>query len=375
MNKWKNVFPLFVMTFITASSVYFIIPIIGPFLLNENGFISQKYRHIYYCMALAFPQVFMVLGPPLWGALSDQFGRKVILICALTLVAMSVLISAIGIKCQWAWCLLLGLAFLGITDASDSLAQASVIDLSDGANKSKNINLVNFCGTLGLVAGPLFGGIFSDQKICSAFHYETPFIIAFFLLILNALGILFLYQEPKKIAECTIQQMRIFDFRFLFSSPGLRFLMIEFFMMEIALGIYYQSVSLFLTERLNYSPLKIGSFYAFFACTICLTYLFLTPILSRRLSQYQLIAASFLSISVGGMLLIFVHSEWFIWSISIPLSIGIALIYSLSIILFSDFTHQKDQGKIMGVTTSIVALSFLLAGFIVYLCDDLNFVF
>jgi MFS transporter, DHA1 family, tetracycline resistance protein len=179
------------MTFITTSSIYFIIPILGPFLLNENEFISQKYRHIYYCMTLTFPQVFMVLGPPLWGALSDQFGRKMMLVCALAGVAMSVLISAIGIKFHWAWCLLLGQAFLGITDASDCLAQAAVIDLSDCINKSRNMNLVNFCGTLGLVAGPLFGGIFSDQRICSAFHYETPFIIALFLLILNALGFLF----------------------------------------------------------------------------------------------------------------------------------------------------------------------------------------
>jgi hypothetical protein len=151
--------------------------------------------------------------------------------------------------------------------------------------------------------------------------------------------------------------------------------MIEFFMMEMALGIYYQTISLFLTERLNYSPSKIGLFYAFFAITICLTYLFLPPLLIRRFSRYQLIAASFLSISMGGMVLTFFHSELLIWGFSIPLSIGIALIYSLSMTLFSDFTHREDQGKIMGVTMSIVALSFLSAGLIVNLCFDLNFVF
>jgi len=375
MGGWKNTFPLFVMVFITTSSVYFIAPILGPFLLNQKEFISQQHRHIYYCLALTLPQVFMIVGPPLWGALSDQFDRKRLLVLALIGVTMSVLISAIGIKFQWLWCLLLGQALLGITDASDCLAQAAVIDLSDCSNKLRNMNLVNFSSTLGLVVGPLFGGILSDQKICSAFHYETPFIIALFLLILNILCILFVYPASLRNVDRTIIHKRIFDFSFIFSTPGLKFLIIIFFMLELTLGIYYQTMFLFLTEHMNYSPSKVGSFYAFFAIMICSTYLFLTPLLTRRLNKYQLIAASFSAISGSGVVLTFFHSEFMIWIFSIPLAICVALIYSFSMTLFSDFSRRDDQGKIMGATMSIVAISFFFAGIIINLGFNLNRVF
>lgn len=379
----RTIIPLFLMVFITTSSVFFIIPELGPLILNHNqesivpATMSDNYRHWLYSATLSFPQIFMLLGAPLWGALADRFGRKKTLIYALIGVVLSMMISVCGLQYHWVCWLLIGQALLGIMDASDTIAQAAAVDLSQGADKTKYISLISFGGTLGLIIGPLFGGVLSDNSLLSWFNNYTPFYAAIVLVTINIICMVLFYKDPYKniIGNGVAKQEKILDFTFLMKTPIYKKLAIAFFIMEIGLALFYQSIPMVLLDYFHYSTYRIGLFFAFVSLVICLTYVILVPLFRRYFSKPTIITLAFLFISASmGMIS---HSELIVWISAVPVSIGVALIYCFTITLLSDETDDKNQGKIMGLSMSIVALSFLISDIIIgiFSTNHLDYIF
>ncbi|WP_316358669.1 MFS transporter [Candidatus Neptunichlamydia sp. REUL1] len=91
--------------------------------------------------------------------------------------------------------LLIGHALSGLMTGSQPIAQAAISDLSTSETKALNMSMITFVICIGLVLGPLLGGIFSDPNLFAGFGFDTPFFIAAALYGIAALWILISFKK------------------------------------------------------------------------------------------------------------------------------------------------------------------------------------
>lgn len=98
---------------------------------------------------------------PIWGRLSDQVGRRPILLMSLTGSTISYLIFAFSPSVGW----LIFSRFLGgVFAANLSTAQAYVADVTEAKDRAKGMGLIGAAFGIGFTLGPPLGGI-AAQKL------------------------------------------------------------------------------------------------------------------------------------------------------------------------------------------------------------------
>jgi MFS family permease len=93
---------------------------------------------------------------PLWGRVSDRFGRKPILVLSLAGTAVGSLVTGLAGGLAL---LLVGRVIDGASGASVAVAQAAVADLAAPADRSRLFGLLGAAFGVGFVAGPALGSL------------------------------------------------------------------------------------------------------------------------------------------------------------------------------------------------------------------------
>jgi len=97
-----------------------------------------------------------LLFAPVWGRLSDRFGRKPILLISLFGTAVGSLLTGVAGSI---WILFLGRILDGISGASVSVAQAAVGDVSPPSQRARLMGLLGAAFGVGFVIGPAIGAL------------------------------------------------------------------------------------------------------------------------------------------------------------------------------------------------------------------------
>ena len=130
------------------------------------------------------------LFAPVWGRLSDRFGRKPILIVGTAGTVAGYLVMGFAGSVA---VLFFARLLAGVAGANIGVAQAYLADISSPENRARAMGLIGAAFGLGFVFGPAVGGITS-----SAFGYSAPMFLAAALGVVNfAFVILFLPESHK----------------------------------------------------------------------------------------------------------------------------------------------------------------------------------
>jgi multidrug resistance protein len=106
---------------------------------------------------------------PFWGRLSDRVGRKPILVVSLVGTAVGSLLTGLAGSVA---VLFVGRVVDGISGASVSVAQASVVDVAPPEDRPRLMGLLGAAFGLGFVAGPALGAL------AALGGDEVPFLVA-----------------------------------------------------------------------------------------------------------------------------------------------------------------------------------------------------
>lgn len=370
--RFIKLVPLLLVILLDVVGVILVIPVITPLILqSDSGLVpadtSELMRDALFGVALSLYPIFMFFSTPILGDLSDKFGRKKILMICLVFSSVSYLVTALGIDINNLGIVLFSRILGGLAAGTQSIATAAIIDLSVSNTKAYNLSWVVFIDSVGLILGPVLGGVTADSSIVSWFDYTTPFYIAAFLALLNLIFLYFFLEcYPSKKVIHKIQITKGFRlFMSAFTKKKFRLLSILFSCYILAWSIYFQSINFYLAQKFNYNSTNLGLFVGFIGFLLALSSLFFSKwvrtFFGRDTTTYAVSITAMGIACLGAALFPSELSQW-LWVILLAISEVICFAISLS--LFSNLVDEDSQGWIMGVNSALGAIIWGLGAFL-----------
>lgn len=339
---------------IDAMGIGLIIPVM-PDLIQELGGGTLAQAAIWGGILSTTFAVMQFLFGPTMGGLSDRFGRRPVLLMALTVMAMDYVLMAVA---GTIWLLLFGRVIGGITAATQSTASAYMADISAPHERAARFGLIGAAFGAGFVLGPLMGGLLAE------YGTRAPFWLAAFLAAANALfGWIVLKETVTDTTRRTFNWRRanpLGALRSLGRLPGVTQLLLVYFIYYVGFAAYTAVWPYFARERFDWSPATIGLSLALFGVTMAIIQGgLIRPILNAFGERGTVVIGHLFNIvSLIGIALI--ASGFWVLLLTPLAAIGGITPPALQGIM-SARVADDAQGELQGALTSTSALAMILS--------------
>ena len=295
---------------------------------------------------------------PIWGGLSDRFGRKPILLLTLSGTALGYFL---WIMAGDFWLLLFSRIIGGMAGGNISVATAAIADVTTREKRSKGMAFVGIAFGLGFVLGPALGGIASQWDWSGAdlvFFGMHPFsaaaTISFALALLNffwlAVGFRETLPEDKR-TQSTSFLPAIYKMREV-TSPDARRTCMTYLLYMISFSGMEFTLTFLAVERFLFSPKDLGEMFLLIGGTLILVQGFVVRRFVGRLGERNM---AHLGILIGVIaFLIISFSQTYAWFYPglFLMSSGVALISPTLTALTSLCSKDSEQGINLGIFRS-----------------------
>ena len=207
---------LFLVVFVDLIGFGLLIPLL-PFYVQRVGETADVITAVLGLYSLA-----QFLAAPVWGALSDRFGRKPVLVATSFGFTASFLMLAFADNLPL---LIASRVFGGLMAGNIAAAQAYIGDITTPQNRARGMGVIGAAFGLGFVFGPAIGGVLGGPDLAHA-NYTAPALAAAGLTALAAVGAALFLKESLP-AERRRRRNGLFDFTVLSGRRRLACLAIE----------------------------------------------------------------------------------------------------------------------------------------------------
>ncbi|MDQ3021215.1 MAG: MFS transporter [Bacteroidota bacterium] len=350
---------IFLTIFIDLLGFGIIIPLLPSFSVNE--------LHISESMIGLIAGIFSLmqfLFTPVWGSLSDRYGRKPILVMSLFGSVISYLLLAMVFSgfILSTILLLVARAFAGVFAANISAAQAVISDITAPEERTKGIGLISAAFSLGFVFGPAIGGVLSEK-----FGFGFPVFVSAGLSLFAALLCLFIFKEtlPKEIQlknrnnKKNINPLNWTLISGVLKNKNTGKFIIIFFVVVFAFSNIFGTIQLFAERKdgINLNQAQVGYLFSFMGIVGALVQIFFLKFARKVLGEEKtLVFGTFLAIF--GLGLIGFSTNFISLLILIFfLSVGNGLSNTVTISLLSQNINREEQGTVLGINQSLSSLA------------------
>ena len=105
------------------------------------------------------------VGTPIWGRISDAYGRRMVLILTMFGSALAYVMLAYADEL---WIVMLSRVFGGLMAGNISAAFAYVTDITTDENRSAGLGKVGAATGLGFIFGPAIGGLLAFEQLAAS---------------------------------------------------------------------------------------------------------------------------------------------------------------------------------------------------------------
>lgn len=334
--------------FIDVLGIGIIIPVL-PFYVESFG-VSD------FMVTLLFAvfSFFAFFSAPLLGAWSDKIGRRPVLIISILSTAIGWLVFAAARNITW---LFIGRIIDGAAAGNFPIAQSYLLDIArDEKEKTSNLGLIGAIFGVGLIIGPLLGGLLSTISL------SFPFWLVGGLSMLNF--ILAIINLPETNKNKNLKKIITLNpFKPLWRSLKnykLRLNIIAWFLFGLALASQQATLSLYLSREFHFSSVMVSLVMAGSGLVLIFNQGFaLKRIWLKYFQEQPLNIWLLLLLSIGLFLMGIVYLVIFI--------IGIIFVSLAHSVLRAVMTSQivkksaaSEQGEILGVLNSVMSLSMII---------------
>jgi DHA1 family tetracycline resistance protein-like MFS transporter len=373
MNQQKSLLsmaPLFLVLMIDGMGLGLLFPILNSIIVDpSSAFLSAAttngFRDILYGFIIGIFMICWFFGSAILGDLSDTVGRKRVLVICLLGAFGGYFISAIAITCNSIGLLIAGRIIAGFTSGSQPIAQAAIVDVSTPEYKARNIGLVLLFVSLGFIMGPILGGILCNPNLVSWFNFATPLYFAAAISLLNTFLLWAFFHETFKLSGQYQLKLHhaLIIFQSAFRRESIRYLSVVLLTMIVGWSSYFTFISVYMLQQFHFTPMENGLFLAVLGIGFSLGCGYLIGFFSKRFELKNItIVGLFLTALVIALMIIF-KTEFIAWISALIIGTSLSIAYSALLAMFSNQVSHNEQGWVMGVTGSIMALCFGVTSF------------
>lgn len=344
---------IFITLLIDITGWGIIIPVI-PKLISEliQGDISEAAKYGgWLTFAYAITQFVFA---PIMGNLSDQYGRRPVLLFSLFGFSLDYLLLAFAPTLTW---LYVGRIIAGITGASITTAAAYIADISTPENRAKNFGLIGAAFGLGFIIGPVIGGFLGQ------YGARVPFYAAAILCMLNFLyGYFILPESLAKKDRRKFELKRanpIGAFINLKKYPSLIWLVISIFILYVASHAVQGNWSYFTMYKFNWTEKTVGISLGVIGLLVGIVQGLLIRWINPKLGNEKSIYIGMALYTLGMFLFASATEGWMMFVFLIPYCLGGIAGPALQSVVTSQ-VPANEQGEIQGTLTSLMSASAII---------------
>ncbi|MDY3520469.1 TCR/Tet family MFS transporter [Riemerella anatipestifer] len=344
---------IFITLLIDITGWGIIIPVV-PKLIEEliNGDISLASKYGGW-LSFAYAVMQFIFAPVL-GNLSDQFGRRPVILFSLLGFSVNFFLQAWAPSILW---LFIGRLLSGITGASITTASAYIADISTEQDRSKNFGIIGAAFGLGFIIGPVLGGVLG--------HYgaRIPFLAAGALCLINFLYGFFIL--PESLSK---EHRRKFNWKRanpigsllqLRKYPELYKLILAWFLVYIASHAVQTNWAYFGIYRFGWSEKTVGISLGVMGGLTALVQGVILRKVNPKIGNERSIFYGIGMYSLGMLLFSFAGSSWMMFAILGIYCLGGIAGPSLQSVI-STKVSASEQGDLQGALTSIISLTSII---------------
>lgn len=338
-------------------------------LLNEN------FNYIVVLFGGILGGVYSLLQfffSPIWGKLSDIYGRKRILLITTFGNFLGYLLWLFSYNFS---IFILSRVITGAMGGNISVASAAMADATSREDRAKGMGMIGAGIGLGFIIGPTLGGVLSKFNLWDFLPWLSSFGIPIFsfsafvsviISLLNFFLVLFFLKNTSTLYEK--QKQPIHPFLGIFHNNYRELLAISF----IYFGFVYSfsgfefSLNFFLNEFLEFTPQGIGFTFFYLGIIIVLVQGGLLRKLSGKVPEEKIALWGFIFLILGYMGLssvVFYSKPWLLFSSLGLLAVGSALMNPALSSIASLRSKSDEQGKNLGIFRSFGSLGRALSPF------------
>jgi MFS transporter, DHA1 family, tetracycline resistance protein len=345
-NRSKSI--IFIVILIDLLGFGIIIPIIPT--LASKVFNATDFEIGLVIASFSFAQF---IFSSIWGRLSDEIGRKPVIIISMSGNILAYLL--------FAWSHNLFLLFVsrllaGACAGSISAAQAYMSDVSSHKERAKSMALIGMAFSLGFVLGPFIGGVLSKHG------YELPGYFAAFLSLAALISTIIWLKESLDKTKVKQQVKRKFNLSNLADAlkhPNIGILLIMYTLLITAISILYSILALFLYKNFGFSEQSNGYVFAFIGFIGAIAQGTI-GLMTKKFPERKILLWGNLLAAIGITLLAFSSNilmlVFFLAFYALGSGIGQTIIPSL----ISQSVEPEEQGGTLGLNQSLGSLARVL---------------
>ncbi len=356
MERWKiNLYTIWCSQVISIMSFSFGMPFL-PFYIQQLGITSPDDIKFWSGVLNAAPALTMAVMAPVWGIISDKFGRKLMLIRAMFFA--SFIIGGMGIVANVNQLLILRLCqgiFTGTVTAATILI---------AANTPKNrlayaLGFLSSSTFIGQSIGPVVGGVLAEFV-----GYRISFIIGGLLMFLDFLLVVLVVKESKesKVVLEKPKEEKDSSLISVFTALTISMLIVLFFL-RIGRTVFYPYLPIYIQEIMGSAKGisgTTGAINGFLSFTTALSGLTLSR-LGDKYDKKKLLIIYLISGTILSLPLMFISN---LWIFSLVLGLVFFVTGGVEPVIMSittEYTPVNKRGFLFGIQGTVGNIGFALA--------------
>ncbi len=343
----RKLLPILGITFIDIVGFSMLIPIL-PYFVTHFGMSAEVVGVLVgtFCFC-------QLLSGPVWGNVSDRIGRKAVLI-----------ISQVGATIGWAMLAFAGNIFWvfvariveGTSGGNISITQAYVADVVEPKQRARAFGLIGATFAAGMVFGPVGGG-----ALFARYGFKAPFLAASALQLLTLILTVLLLPESRTKSDEAESRVGAREVLGTLRNPRLSRILWQKLALSLALYGWYAVIALYLQYQLHFGVVQTTEYFSGFALVNVVINGFGVGKVSNKVGDRAMSSLGLLFLVASFATLPFAHHVVTVAASMVLFAIGGAFAQNGITALISNTATNREQGTVLGVSSSLDSMSGILA--------------
>jgi MFS family permease len=356
--------PIFLIVLVDVLGFTIVIPLLGLYAerFGASPLVATTLVSVYAVCSL--------ISTPIIGRLSDQYGRKPLLMISQAGTCLGFVMLGFS---NALWMVFAGRILDGITAGNLSIAQAYISDHTAPENRAKAFGVIGVAFGIGFMFGPALGGWLGES-----YGLYMPFVVAAGLSLCSILATYTLLpaeaptrrDPPAADTGPGGRRPGAFDFQTYaeyFRRPGMLALYAQFFLFSFSFSCFYSGFALYAERKFTtgdgkpWSGDDVGYLFAYTGLLGIILQGGLLGRLVRRFGELRLTIAGFLSCAIAYTFVGLAHELPLLLTAATISAFGNGVLRPVITSRLTQAVGRHEQGVVIGISGSLSSIAMTFA--------------